>query len=90
LHPAHRLTLGPVLEANKPEVADSLSVGNRAAVRRTPDQLRIGQQVVFENATKSETIFGFHSLSARQVEMVLAGGLINLVKRAIPEQPVHL
>jgi hypothetical protein len=24
------------------------------------------------------------------VEMVLAGGLINLVKRAIPEQPVHL
>jgi aconitate hydratase len=68
---------------------DLIDSGDVLKFSGLPDQLHMGQQVVFENATKSKTIFGFHGLSARQVEMVLAGGLINWVKRAIPEQPVH-
>jgi aconitate hydratase len=68
---------------------DLIDSGDVLKFSGLPEQLHIGQQVVFENATKSKTILGFHGLSARQVDMVLAGGLINWVKRAIPEQPVN-
>jgi aconitate hydratase len=53
------------------------------------EQLRRGKYVLFENVTQSRTTSALHALSPRQVDVLLEGGLINWVRRAVTEQPVH-
>jgi aconitate hydratase len=53
-------------------------------VLRLPDiskAIRTGNEITVLNETDNETLLVRHTLSKRQVEMVLAGGLINLFRR---------
>lgn len=53
-------------------------------ILRLPDitkAIRTGNEITVLNETDNETILVQHTLSKRQVEMVLAGGLINLLRR---------
>jgi aconitate hydratase len=40
-------------------------------------QLQRGKGIAFENVTRQETLWAQHNLSPRQIEVLLAGGLIN-------------
>jgi aconitate hydratase len=40
-------------------------------------QLQRGKGITFENVTRQETLWAQHNLSPRQIEVLLAGGLIN-------------
>jgi aconitate hydratase len=51
-------------------------------------QLRKSNKVDFQNLTKGSRIAAVHDLSARQIDVLLAGGLINRVKSRITEQAV--
>jgi aconitate hydratase len=53
------------------------------------DQLRGGNKIVFQDVTKTRNITAVHDLSVRQVDVLLAGGLINRVKLQIAERAVH-
>ena len=48
---------------------------------RLHEQLRQGSQLTVRDVTKNETLVTRHQLSGRQVEVMLAGGLINWVKQ---------
>ena len=54
--------------------------GNILRIRHLHEQLRNGQIVVVENLTQQETIRTRHDLSPRQLEVLLAGGLIMWAK----------
>jgi aconitate hydratase len=60
---------------------DSLEKGSVVRVKNLHRQLRGGEIVTFENAATGRPIAARHELSERQVEIVLAGGLINSVKQ---------
>ena len=68
------LTFADPADWEKIEVGDELEIPE---VREALEQ-GVGLKVV--NRTKGETYETEHGLSRRQVEMVLVGGLINLVR----------
>jgi aconitate hydratase len=59
---------------------DSLEPGARLQVEEPGRQLRSGVRVEVVEATSGRGIPARHTLSARQLEVLLAGGLINWVK----------
>ncbi len=61
-------------DKNKVEQGDTLSVENLVKL------LKEGNKIIVTNKTKNLEIQTEHSMSARQVEMILAGSLIELVK----------
>jgi aconitate hydratase len=69
---------------------DRLSLQDTLQIARLPEQVRRGAQIVVENVTRHRQFDTHHDLSARQVEMLLAGGLINAVKqrRVSRKEPV--
>jgi aconitate hydratase len=60
---------------------DSLARNDILKLRCLTGQLRQGEQVLVENTTRQETFATAHGLSARQIEIVVAGGLINWVRQ---------
>ena len=59
---------------------DSLDVNDVLNISELAEQLREGSRVLIQNSTRNETFATQHSLSARQIEVLLAGGLINWVR----------
>jgi aconitate hydratase len=53
---------------------------NVLRIENLRDQIVAGAGVVVDNRTRSQPLATRHSLSARQVQVLLAGGLINFVK----------
>lgn len=68
------------LEFADPDDYDRVSQGDVLRFSALGSQLGSGNQVGVENATKSERYACRHRLSSRQVEMVLAGGLIRVFR----------
>lgn len=60
---------------------DKIDQDDRLAVADVRTAIGQGNRVQVTNLTKNQTYRMAHALSAYQVEMVLAGGLINLVKQ---------
>ncbi|MGD2049705.1 MAG: aconitate hydratase, partial [Chloroflexota bacterium] len=68
------LTFSDVADFNHIEEGDMLFLPDiRQAIRN-------GQKIELANQTKGETYFVEHNLSERQIEMVLAGGQINIFR----------
>lgn len=59
---------------SKIEQNDILSISNAA------DLLRSGGKILINNETKNEFFETAHTLSQRQIEMILAGSLINIIR----------
>lgn len=60
---------------------DSLKPNDTLKLKAVTGQLRQGEHVLVENTSRHETIKTKHDLSARQIEVILAGGLINWVRQ---------
>lgn len=54
--------------------------GNTLKLANLHQRIRDGREIQVENRSKSRTFKAGHTLSVRQVEILLAGGLINWVK----------
>ena len=56
-----------------------MDAGDILQLRDLHHQIRRDRQVEVRNATKSRTFTASHALSKRQIEVLLAGGLIRWV-----------
>ncbi|QGH69596.1 aconitate hydratase [Pseudactinotalea sp. HY158] len=68
------------LEFTDPGDYDSVAAGDELRLSDVPDTLGGHHELTVHNATRDEDYPARHRLSARQVEMVLAGGLIPLLR----------
>jgi aconitate hydratase len=69
------LTFASFADYDRIEQGDALEI---ADVRHI---LRRGNQISVTNKTKKETYHTQHTLSERQIEMILEGSLINVVRK---------
>jgi len=70
----------PLIFTN-PEDWKKISVGDKLSIPDVRNAIRKSNRIQINNLTKDETYETEHSMTPYQVEMVLAGSLINLVKR---------
>jgi aconitate hydratase len=70
----------PVIFAN-PDDWNKISQGDRLSIPDVRNAIRQGNRIKVINLTKNETYETEHSMTHFQVDMVLAGSLINLVKQ---------
>jgi aconitate hydratase len=68
---------------------DRVDSGDLLKLSSLSDQLRAGNKIVFQDATKMRNMTAIHDLSVRQVDILLAGGLINWVKSQVAGRAVH-
>jgi aconitate hydratase len=61
---------------------DSIGQGDYLQIERVAEQIRGGQQVVIRNTTKGAEFAVKHDLTAREVDIVLAGGMLNYTIKA--------
>ena len=71
------------LEFADPADYESIEPGDVLALRAFHSALRSGRDLELVNTTRQETISLRHSLSPRQVEMVVAGGLIPVLRERL-------
>ena len=65
---------------------DGINVGDLIRLANTRRLLEASEEVQVENVTRAHTFFMHHSASARQVQMLLAGGVINWMRRRLSGQ----
>jgi aconitate hydratase len=83
IHWTNLINFGIVpLQFASPADYDTVAQGDRLAIRGLHAQMRSGAQIQVDNLTKGTSFMTKHTLSSRQVEVLLAGGLINSVKFA--------
>ncbi len=61
---------------------DKIEQGDELEIVDVPEALRKGNTLTVRNLTRGGEFTAQHSLSPRQVEMILAGGLLNYVKKS--------
>ncbi|GAG08608.1 unnamed protein product, partial [marine sediment metagenome] len=59
---------------------DKIGQGDELKIVDVPEALRKDNTLAVRNLTRGSEFTAQHSLSPRQVEMILAGGLLNYVK----------
>jgi aconitate hydratase len=59
---------------------DRLETGDSLEIENVHERLRAGKRITVRNGRRSYTFAAEHQLSPRQLEIILAGGLINWVK----------
>ena len=57
--------------------ADALEQGDRLSLPKIRAEITGGRTVTVENRTKGSSVAATHDLTAREIEMILAGGLLN-------------
>ncbi len=70
----------PLVFANESEL-ERVSPGDVLAVENPADQLAAGKSIAVENKSRHQQLEMRHDLSARQIEIVVAGGLINWTRQ---------
>ncbi len=68
------------LALNDPADYDRIEQGDVLKLSNVRDAVKTGRAVEIENKTKGRTFLASHDLSRRQVDVLLAGGLINWLK----------
>jgi len=82
IHAANLVNFGILpLVFREPGDYDALAPGDEVCIENVPGQLRAGCRVVLQNLSRGTRILLQHQLSPRQVDMVLAGGLLNWAAR---------
>jgi aconitate hydratase len=64
---------------------EAIDQGDELKIENMRQQIQDGHEVEVINTTKDETFTTEHTLSDRQVEMVLEGGLINIMKKKLSD-----
>ncbi len=83
IHRANLINFGilPLIFVDEKDY-DAISQGDQLRVERVAEQIRGGQQLVFMNVTKGTEFSVRHDLTRREVDIVLAGGMLNYTKKA--------
>jgi aconitate hydratase len=63
---------------------DRVDQGDRLAIAGAVDQIRSGGEIRVENRTKDTAFACAHTLSSRQVDLVVAGSLIGFLRERAP------
>ncbi|MBC7340116.1 MAG: aconitate hydratase, partial [Firmicutes bacterium] len=69
------------LEFAEAAAYERVESGEEVVIEDVGQQLRSGREVVARNRSRGETVLLRHSLSAREIEVLLAGGLLNYAAR---------
>jgi hypothetical protein len=64
-----------------PEDWERIDQDDVLSIQDIRNTLKTGNRVTVINTSKNETYATEHSLIQREIEMVLAGGLINLIRQ---------
>lgn len=83
IHRANLINMGilPLVFADSQDY-DRIDQNDQLRVVNLPGQLKAGNKVVIQNVTKQKEIILEHNLSSRELAIVLAGGLLNHVKKS--------
>jgi aconitate hydratase len=65
---------------------ESIDQGDDLKIENMREQIQQGSDVEVTNVTQDESFTAEHTLSDRQVEMILEGGLINIMKKKLKNQ----
>ena len=68
------------LTFSNPDDYEKIKEGDVLAIENVRDQIQQGNKILIRNKTQDKACETEHTLSKRQIEMVLQGSLINLVK----------
>jgi aconitate hydratase len=60
---------------------DEIDMGDEIVIENIIEQIKSGNRLIVKNKTKNKDIPVNVSLSERQVEIILTGGLINYTKK---------
>ncbi|MCD6282611.1 aconitate hydratase [bacterium] len=82
IHRANLINFGiiPLMLANSGDY-DALDLGHELAIPDVRNQLKSGAKVLLKNLTTGKAIECKHDLSAREVDIVLAGGKLNFTRQ---------
>jgi aconitate hydratase len=83
IHRANLINFGilPLIFADGRDYG-SIGQGDHLRIERVAEQIRGGQQVVVSNVSKGTEFVARHDLTAREVDIVLAGGMLNYTIKA--------
>ncbi|HWQ69063.1 MAG TPA: aconitate hydratase [Patescibacteria group bacterium] len=83
IHRANLINFGilPLIFADGRDY-DSIGQGDHLRIERVAEQIRGGQQVVVSNVSKETEFVARHDMTAREVDIVLAGGMLNYTIKA--------
>jgi len=83
IHRANLINFGilPLIFAVETDY-DPIAQDDVLRIEDVGEQIRAGQQVLVKNITKGRDVRVRHDLTRREVEIVLAGGMLNYTKRA--------
>lgn len=87
IHRANLINFGilPLIFADGQDY-DSIGQGDHLRIERVAEQIRGGQQVVVSNVSKGTEFVARHDLTAREVDIVLAGGMLNYTIKLRPRR----
>lgn len=82
IHKANLINFGIVpLEFGDAADLESIDQGDKLVIEDVAEQLTAGAEILVQNVTKEKTFIMKHDLTPRQLEILSAGGLLNLVKK---------
>jgi aconitate hydratase len=83
IHRANLINFGilPLIFVDRQDYND-IGQGDHLRIERVAEQIRGGQQVVVSNVTKETEFVARHDLTPREVDIVLAGGMLNYTIKA--------
>lgn len=81
IHRANLINFGilPLIFKEK-YIYEGIEQGDRIRIKNISENLREGKILIIENLTKDRTCEVTHDLNQREIEIVLAGGLLNYIK----------
>jgi len=86
IHRANLINFGIIpLILVYPEDYDTLELGHELSVPDVHGQMKSGHRVIVKNLTAGKEVECKHDLSAREVDIVLAGGKLNFTKQQMRE-----
>lgn len=81
IHRANLINFGllPLTFVNEADY-DTIAQGDEIAVDNLTEQIKAGNEITVKNVTKGTTFTVTHDLTGRQIDIILAGGLLNYTK----------
>jgi aconitate hydratase len=81
IHRANLINFGllPLTFVNEADY-DAIEQGDELAIDNLRDQIKAGNELTVKNVTKGTEFKVTHDLTSRQIEIILAGGLLNYTK----------
>jgi aconitate hydratase len=81
IHRENLLNFGILALIISPDVYEIIEQGSRVEFPHFPEEIKKSSYVTFKDLKTGKTLRADHNMSKRQKEIILAGGLLNYIKR---------